>query len=178
MSVTATQLVSGGRYAPYRGASRSHGPVGTLHVKAIATGDATGGSITLRILTVGDEFGFPMIWVPTLISAHDNLAAAENIRQRIGSGAGRVLSSSLDRDIVMRAGFGSLNYGVLEGASPPLDLEGNLPLESSVIFLQWEWDTNTDTKTYTGNVFGPVYDSQAIAKVAELEIGGPLAGPL
>ncbi len=173
---TAVTLTTAGLYVPFRGVSRL-GAVGTLHVRLNTVGAAGGGNVTLLLSMRGDEFGFNMLWVPTLIVVEDGLSSAITVSltyiqlaERLGgqgSGMARVITT---------APVSTVNIGELAGSSPHISVNPVTATEVNV--LQALWSTNTDTIAYVMNIYGTVYDEQAMARESELELAGPVAGPL
>lgn len=149
--------------------------MGTLSVGMTVAGDAGGGSIFLGLSMTGRELGFPFIWTPTLIAAHDNLASAIDVRLQYLTPIDR-LELQLERRISMANAGGTANQGQIEGSFLPVSVVLDNVIAQTV--LQAVWATNTDGKAYNLNLFGVVYDEQAMARESELEVTGPLAGPL
>lgn len=160
MAVSTTVQMADQLYVPYHqeGRGEGNGLVGTLHVDAEATGAAGGGTVTVSLAMSREEFGFPLVFVPTYISAQDNLAAAEEVRLTYNGENPRLSSSLADAILLVRTA--ATNQGVFNNASIPI--EGNNI--ASGIVIQMQWITNTDTKVYHMHLFGPVFDLQVIAK--------------
>lgn len=167
MAVVQERNVSDvGLYVPYHATNRgqSNGLVGTLQVNAEATGTATGGAVTIQVNMRREEFGFPLIWVPTIITARDNLATAEGIFFQYSSVGNRRLNSSLTETVLALAVAG-VNAAVMPNASVPI--EGVDAVQAAVFEVLWA--TNTDTKIYHAHIFGPVYDLQVISRGGLIE---------
>jgi len=163
--------VGGTLYVPHRGVSR-FGIVGTYSFRVTETGDATGGGVDIILQMKGDELGFPALVVPTIIAARDNLATAENVKFSHLANNDR-LASNYERRIDMVLAD-DLNLGELVGTYIPS--ERDAPATASM--WQWSWASNVDTKTYAASLFAVVYDRQAMSKAHDLQLVGPLAGPL
>lgn len=146
-------------YVPYhtvmRGGPDGMDPVGSLQVNAEATGDAGGGVVNIILSMLRQPFGFPILWAPTMVSATDNLASAEDVALSFSSGR---LITDMQQTITMVA---TANAGDLGNAKElGVSLEGR---DAVVTVATATWSTNTDTKSYHLHMFGPVYDLQLIA---------------
>ncbi len=166
MAVDTTLVVSAANsaYVPYhigqRGGDEGNTPVGTLDVDAEATGAAGGGAVTLRIFLARQVFGFPMMWVPTIVSLLDNLSSAEVAVVRYGVTGNVRMTAGLEQAVTLVANSGTGNAGQTENVTIPIEPS----TDSAQEVLQAIWDTNTDTKVYHMHVFGPVYDLQVLAE--------------
>lgn len=167
MAVVSNNEVEDGLYVPYHQLGRAgpSGLVGTLHVDATATGAAGGGTVSIVVRMKREEFGFPILWVPTVIALVDNLAAAENAIARYEGAANRRISSTIHQIVTMLQ-VGTDNIGVVENLTVPI--EGITGVDAAI--FSGVWDTNTDTKIYHVHMFGPVYDLQMIADQGEIDI--------
>lgn len=167
MAVSATRFVSAGLYTPYHtlGRGGSNGLVGSLSVDAEATGDSGGGSVTVALNMGRQEFGFPILWVPTVIAIRDNLAAAENVALIYDSTNNRRLAASF-HEVVVGLRSGATNTALMSNVSIPVEGDAVAP---AGIFAAI-WPTNTDTKSYHLHMFGPVFDLQVIAKQGEIDL--------
>lgn len=160
MAVNTTTLIADGvitsRYTPYHAARRGgpdgSDPVGTLSVNAQATGAAGGGTVIVGISMNRETFGFPLLWVPTMISIADNLATAEDVDLAYSGGRMETAQQQVVTMVQFAENAGAASqYGV--------SFEGG----EATLIITATWQTNTDTKTYHLHVFGPVYDLQVIA---------------
>lgn len=163
MAVVATAKVSDGLFVPFRTTSRGGGngrdPVGTLYVDAGATGAAGGGTVEVNIGMNAEEFGFPILWVPTVVAISDNLAAAEDVL--FGwQATGNERTNTFMGIVVAMLRAAAINAG--QNVQTGMLLDGFGSTDGAV--MSATWDTNTDTKTYHLHVFGPVWDGQLIAK--------------
>lgn len=168
MSVSANTAMSGGHFVPFRMRKRGGGsgtdPVGTLHVNAEVTGDSSSGSVTATITGVKDTFGFPAMWVPTLIAVQDVLASLVNVRIVFGQVGNDRLEATMSTPIIMTA-IGGVNMGVLGNSSVLIDSSG---VQAAADVLSAIWPTNTDGFLYHLHVYGPVYDGQKLAEADNL----------
>lgn len=162
MTVQVTRQVSDGLYVPYHQASRSvgNGLVGTLFVDAEAVGDSGGGSVSILLQMRREEFGFPLLWVPTLIAVQDNLATAEVVDMVYTAGGNRRALGPIGEAVVTVDGAAGLNRGQMTNVTLPI--EGVALATASI--MSADWASNVDTKIYHLHVFGPVYDLQLIAR--------------
>jgi len=163
VAVATTRFVNAsGLYVPYHQARRAteSGLVGTLDVDAEATGAAGGGEVSITIAMRREEFGFPLLWVPTKVSSRDNLAAAEEVAIFFISAGNRRLSDNVF-EVLLAVRQGTTDAAVMENIAIPI--EGVSETQQGV--LGATWSTNTDTKTYHLHAFGPVYDLQLIARL-------------
>lgn len=162
MAVVATALVSDGVFTPFRttkrGGEGGQDPVGTLYVDAGATGAAGGGTVLLTIAMSAVEFGFSLLWVPTLITISDNLAAAEDVQFGWQATGNDRISTFMATTVPMLRAAG-INAGQQVQTGMLIDGFG-----SDLAIMSVTWDTNTDTKIYHLHVFGPVYDGELLAK--------------
>lgn len=156
------EVAATGLYVPYHQAGRdaSNALVGSLAVNAEATGDSGGGNVTIQLLMLRSEFGFPQLWVPTLIAAQDNLGTAEPVVFNYLSSGNRRLNANIAEVITMIDGGGTSDFGHVENVSLPLEVDPG----SDRSVLSMKWSTNTDGKIYHMHVVGPVYDLQMLAK--------------
>lgn len=164
MAVTSTFNVgTAGLFRPFRTPERADGgpePVGTLHVPVNDVGDATGGAVTISIAMRRQEFGFHPLWIPTWANSRDNLATAEAVALGIEATGNERLAFVLEQAVLATA-RGSTNIA-------RFDLNGVLiDPDSRVVSIvaSFTWTTNTDTKIYRGQLFGPVYDGEVIARL-------------
>lgn len=168
MTVTVTRNVSSGSdgYVPWHTASRDSnaGLVGTLAFNAEATGDSGGGTVKILLRMRREEFGFPILWVPTQVTTIDNLATAEDVIVTYETAGNRRLSTSFQQIVQMRQVL-STNAGAVENVVIPIEGVGPGQLD----IMQAEWATNTDTKTYHLHMFGPVYDLQMLARLGQID---------
>ncbi len=166
MSISQTRDIADGLYVPYHTASRDHenGLVGTLAVNAEATGDGGGGVVVILLRTRREEFGFPLLWVPTQVTLTDNLATAVDVILTMEPAGNRRLNASMNQRVAM-AQVQSANMGNLVDITIPI--EGVDETQQNI--LQAEWETNTNAKTYHVHMFGPVYDLQMIARLGHID---------
>jgi len=176
MSVnTTTTLATAGLYVPFRGNRRS-GVVGTVHAHLGAVGDATGGTVTILLSMTGDEFGFPLLLVPVFIQAESPNAENGLLTYPVGNervgGQGAALVEVVPNLIAV-----ARNVGTLRGAQPHISvpLDANQP---AVTVLTCQWATNSDGVSYNLRLYAMAYDQQAMAQMQEMDLGGPIAGPL
>ncbi len=158
MSVTVTLTVSGdGLYVPFRGFDREAGIVGTLQVAGSVTGDAGGGTASVRISMAPEEFGFHAIWVPTQVSTIDDLAAAEAVNLAFDTaGNERLESTQLEAQLAIRSqSFNFCSFTQLGIAIDP---------DTTGLVLTAGWTTNTLNKVYQIRAYGVVFDGQALAR--------------
>lgn len=168
MAVSNNTAMAGGHFVPFRmrkraGASRTD-PVGTLHVNAEVSGDGSGGSATASITGVKDTFGFPALWVPTMIAVQDVLASLVDVRIIFGAVGNDRLEATVSVPVVMTA-VGGVNMGVLGNTSILIDSSG---VANAGDVLSAVWATNTNTFVYHLHVYGPVYDGQWLAEADNL----------
>lgn len=162
------------RYTPFRGADR-RGPVGTVQGGASATGTASGGGVTLRITTVGQEYGFPWLMALTSVQCTDTLATPENVLFGIfGDPANARVQRAMSYLIEPKPAAG-LNVGVLQGGLPAIELPGVAPIAANNIF-SWDWATNEDTKFYIVSFYGILYDVQYMTRFKDVVMDGPILG--
>ncbi len=155
------------RYVPWhtRGRGEGNGLVGTLSVDALATGDATGGTVAINLRMTREVFGFPMLFVPTIINTKDNLAAAEEVLFiYTPEGNGRLLSRLEEGVLALDAG--GVNTAIMTNTSVPIEGVGS---EANLDVFSVVWNTNTNSLAYHLHMFGPVYDLQVIAKLGILD---------
>ncbi len=162
MAVSTNRDVADGLFTPYHQRQRAEGNglVGTLSVNAEATGAAGGGSVTIILRMRRREFGFPILWVPTLIQCQDNLGTPEPVTLNYLSAGNRQLTANLTEVITPIDAGDVQDVGHALNVSMPI--EGNETSIDSILSMKWE--TNTDTKIYHMHVFGPVYDLQVVAR--------------
>lgn len=168
MAVSTNVNVRDGIFTPYHQARRTllNGLVGTLYVDAGSTGAAGGGTHGINIRMRREEFGFPILWVPTLIGVQDNLASAEVVELTYqGSGNRRLIAGAGLREAVTTVAT-AVGNNVGQMANVTLPIEGRGPDNA---ILSATWATNTDTKLYHLHVFGPVYDLQVISRLGYLD---------
>lgn len=168
MSVVTDNAVQfQGEYVPFHTAGRGgrNGLVGTLGVDAQATGDAGGGSVTLNLNMRREEFGFPILWVPTVVSLFDNLATAENVIGKFESAGNRRLDFGL-RQIATMVQVGADNVGIIENVTVPIE---GIGIASARVYQAF-WASNVDTKAYHLHMFGAVFDLQVIARLGEIDL--------
>lgn len=169
MAVSTNQNMSNtsiGEYVPFHQAGRDNpsGIVGTLMANAEATGDATGGEVSITLRMRREEFGFPLLWVPTKIGVRDNLAAAEEVSMfYVASGNRRLNDNFFEVQLAVRQGV--TNAAIL--SNPSIAIEGLGPGQGDVFGATWS--TNTDTKTYHLHMFGAVFDLQMLARMGRVE---------
>ncbi len=160
MAVAQSRSVADvGLYVPYRGIDREAGIVGTLAVDAEATGDGSGGAVTLLITMARQEFGFHPIWVPTRVSTFDQLATPEVVMFQFDPAGNERIADSLREAKLALAGFG--------GSSAVFDKLG-VPVEPDQVdttsVLVAQWTTNETGDVYHLHAFGVVYDAEAMAR--------------
>lgn len=176
MSVSATRSLSAALYTPFRTSKRGGGdasePVGTLHMDAEVTGDAGGGTVTLIVAGRREEFGFPQLFVPTLVTVQDNLAAAEDVSFAYLAPGNDRLNAAITLSITSVRAGSVTNAGFLDNVTIPI--QG--PDQTNRDICQAFWATNTDTKVYHLHLFGPVYDAQILANSDYGRIALPLSG--
>lgn len=147
------------RYTPYhagrRGGVLGSDPVGTLMINAEAVGAAGGGSVTVNITMLREAFGFPLMFVPTIVVMSDNLASAEDSTLTFDSPR---FVTALSQVVTKLSTTNVGNMGQVPNVA--VNLEGDATPRT---IIQGVWDTNTDTKVYHIHAFGPVYDMQVIA---------------
>ncbi len=172
---TTTTLATAALYTPFRGVRRS-GVVGTLHARMGATGDGSGGTVAIQLSMVGDEFGFPLLFVPTLIGAES--PNQENPVLTYQAGIERIGGQGGEFERVLIHSVGNArNIAERAGSSPHISVVFN-PDQPAVEVLQVIWATNTTSGSYTVNLYAMCYDQQEMAKMQELMLEGPIAGPL
>lgn len=164
MAVSSTTSVqSDGLYVPFRNAQRGgpsgSDPVGTLFVNAEATGAAGGGTVTINITMRRQEFGFPIIWVPTYITTLDTLASVGKIVWSYLDTGNERLGASINEAVVAVATGLAINAGVVAERGVAIDPTG----ETALAVMSAIWDDNVDTKAYHVHVFGAVFDRQVMA---------------
>lgn len=161
MSVLEQRVFSSSSlFTPFhtKGRGSPNGLVGTVSVDALTTGDATGGTVTINLRMGRQEFGFPILWVPTIINTKDNLAAAEPVFFAYTSAGNRRLRGPLE-EVVTALRASSVNTAIMTNVSVPIEGVGAVDQVFTVV-----WDTNTDTLAYHLHMFGAVYDLQVIAR--------------
>ncbi len=180
MSITVNQALSNVanvRYTPYRGASR-RGAVGTLQGLSQGTGDASGGGVTINFTTVGQEFGFPWLLALTVVGTQDTLVTLENVRfQMIGAnisqGNARIVQTMAF--VIVPEVAVVTNIGSLEGSLPAIEVNGSDILQGDAIF-NFTWTSNVLAKVYKASFFGVMYDLQAMVRVKDIILDGPILG--
>lgn len=175
--IVINQLLTAGKYVPFRGIDRSRGICGTCGIHLTGTGDASGGTMTVAMTHIGNEFGFPHIIVPTTLVTRDGLGTGINVKfQFLATGHDR-LADDYSLPILV-TDMGSENLGQLDGPHPPIEAE-QFNDGAAKSCMQADWATNTDGANYEVDLFCSVYDRQAIAnKQTQFEVTGPLAGRL
>ncbi len=178
MSVSATIVFATDvLYVPFRGSGRQYS-VGTFQVRGSVVGDGSGGTATILLSMVGDELGFPALYVPTLITVQDQLATAEVVRityvqaglERVGSGGANFVRA------ITPVTVAATNFGELAGSSPILSVVHGL--QAAVNVMSALWATNETGDTYQFLLYGLVYDEQYQARRTDLDVHGPQAGAL
>ncbi len=167
MAKTVNQDVNSvGLYTPYHTRERggADGLVGTLYVDGAAVGDATGGALTIQIRMRRQEFGFPLIWVPTVIVGSDNLAAAEAIQFSYDSTGNRRIDGGLVQTVLAVRSID--NAAVMQNVSVPIEGVS----DAQAVVFGTIWPSNTDTKVYHLHMFGPVFDLQVIARQGDVDV--------
>lgn len=174
MSIASSHSLGGPNalYTPFRGVSR-RGAVGTVHLRGNDVGEAGGGTVKITLTATGNEFEFPALLVPTVIACDDTLATAENVEVLFNAASER-LSQDFRMSIQMLSAA-ARNLGQLTGSKMPMEFSLD---DDEVTMMVFTWLTNTDTKVYIAHMFATVYDRQAMARSEELDVGGPLIGPL
>lgn len=161
MAVETVNEMSVQLFTPYHQSQRGgdNSMVGTICVDAEATGDAGGGTVSVVLNMAKEEFGFPILFIPTRIASRDNLAAAEVVIFTSDLTGNRRLNTSFQEHILaVRAG--NINSAVLGNVTVPIEGDG----EASAAVFRATWQTNTDTKGYHLHMFGPVFDLQTVAR--------------
>ncbi len=156
--------VSSGLYVPFRGFDREAGPVGTLDVQSQTVADVSGGTVALNVRWNYEEFGFHMIWIPTMITIIDTLAAAETV-EVLYRGLGNERIADFHGEIVttVSSGFTARNIGKVAELGFPF--EANVDArETPQGIISAGWATNTNLLLYELHIFGPVYDAEALAR--------------
>lgn len=173
MSISTTLKAEDGLYVPFRTGKRGGylggDPVGTLSLDSEVTGNATGGTAALLLTMNRDEFGFPIIFVPTFVSTRDNLAAPEVVRLAYVTAGNERISGDIEQHVLPLAGASALNVGNFDSIGIPIEGFGE-----DLRVGQITWSSNVDTKVYHGHWFGYCFDAQLIAR--EGRIGELLAG--
>lgn len=161
MAIDQTRFVRDGFYTPYHSIGRGvgNGLVGTLQIDAEATGAAGGGIVVIRLKMKREEFGFPLIFIPTYVAVKDNLATAELVTLDYRAAGNRRMSSNVS-EMITTLQNNNENAGLTTNTTIPI--EGGDRTEQDIMTAVWE--TNTDTKTYHLHMFGPVFDLQVIAR--------------
>jgi len=163
MAVSTNVGVASSDFTPFRTAARGgddgYEPVGTLFVNGGATGDVTGGTVEALIRVRRDILGFPMIWIPTMISVSDTLAAAEEILVALNQNGNARIHADLQTAILTVRASGT-NAGIITDLIVPIEPDQ----DSTTRIIQAVWATNTDGKAYHLHVFGPVFDRQLMAE--------------
>ncbi len=172
MAVSEATNVSAGKFTPFRTASRGGDgggdPVATLHVDAQVTGDGSGGEASINIRMQETEFGFRPIWVTTLITSRDDLAAAEEVTFFFASAGNERLQGNMQQvELAVRSG--STNVATFDRN---LMIDPDQGVVTQVIGATWP--TNTNAKVYHLHVFGFLFDSELVARSGRLSdlLGG------
>lgn len=161
MSVSVGQTVGNfGLYVPFRGFDREAGPVGTLFVDVSATGDGSGGTVTLGITMKRLEFGFHPIWVPTRVSSLDGLASPEAVEFMFRSSGNERLNGDLREPALGVAVAGGNNLAAFNQLGVAVEPTN----ETAATVLQCLWSTNTNAVVYHLHAFGVLYDAEALAR--------------
>ncbi len=161
MAVSTNQDVEDvGVYVPFRGVDRQAGPVGTLMIPSVATGDATGGAVTITVRMKRLEFGFHPIFVPTRAHFTVNEAAAQEVLMSYSAAGNERISSAFAEEVTSRITGSGDNIGNLTLLEIPIEPSEDL----AAAIMQCRFTLNTDTDTYNFNVFGVMYDAEAMAK--------------
>lgn len=160
MSVDQARSVEvNGLYTPYRGFDRAEGPVGTLSIDAEATGDGSGGTMTVRVIMSRIEFGFHPIWVVTRLNTLDGLAAAEAVLMRFAEAGNERLNADFN-DAVLAVRQGALNVANMEHLG--LVIEPDAVTDANVLIA--DWATNTNSVGYHLHAYGVLFDAEALAR--------------
>jgi len=168
MAVTATRFWTAGLFVPWmqriRGGEGHGSPVGTLHMDAEATGDGSGGSVTIFIAGTREMFGFRALLVPTLISVSDALAAVSAVLIQWTAVGNRRLSANIN-EVVTTVRVAGENHAILQEQGmtiePPTDVNTN---GFTVL-----WATNLNLAVYHFHVVASVYDLEIIEKYGTVD---------
>ncbi len=159
MAVSTTRFASAGLYVPYRGMDREAGIVGTLAIDAQATGDGSGGAVTILVAFSREEFGFNIIYVPTRVSTFDALTTPEVVMFQFDPAGNERIAESLREASLAIAGFGG-SSAVFDKLGVPIEPEFASPTSCLVA----QWTTNETGDVYHLHCFGVVYDSEAMTR--------------
>lgn len=161
MSVTSSTPSESGLYTPFRGFDREAGAVGTLSVDAEATGDGSGGTVTIVISMKFEQFGFHSLWIPTRVSSLDNLASPEVVEFSFrSSGNDRLAAGDLREAATALATGGANNVASFSALGVSIEVRSL----TNVSVMQVRWTTNTNALLYHLHVFGILYDGEALAR--------------
>jgi hypothetical protein len=173
MAVSTSAGLEEGRYTPFLAQARSggNGVVGTLSGAWSASGNGTGGGVTLGITMKAIAFGFRALIVPTLTTIEDTLSSAALMRFIWSTAGNRRLRASGDiTQAVLPTQVSSVNYGQVEAAG--IMVEG-IDRSARTVF-QAIWPTNTNLKSYRLRMFAVVYDAEQLERNGE--VNGLLEG--
>ncbi len=175
MSVVGNHSTLDGLYVPFRGVARN-GIVGTFHIRMTVTGDSGGGTAEIRFSWNHIEFGFHALLVPTLITARDNLASAENVQLEYVTQGNERIEGEIEV-ILVPSTFGALHIGAFQDLGIVIEgriFAGGFAATGREV-VNIKWTTNTDAKLYVGQLYGVVYDAEHMAKYG-MEVGPALSG--
>jgi len=177
MSVVNTVSVLGnGLYVPFRGVSRSGGPVGTLQMQGQVTGDGSGGAASINFTSRRIEFGFHPMYAATRVHTVDGSATLQNVRFIYADECNERLSHDFQEAAIpveSPANSNHANMSFLGIPIEPIDPIGGVEQN----FFVASWETNNNAVNYDMHAFFIVYDLEALAKLPgtgsiDLLIGG------
>lgn len=160
MSVATTRFIASGTYVPFRGVDREVSAVGTFSQDAVATGDASGGTVELLMSMIFIEFGFHPLYVPTRATTLDSLTTPEAVRLRYSGQGNERVEGNVDESVLAVVGVEGVNYATFSGLSiviEPIGPDGGTVMTA-------KWSTNEDGDAYHLHVFGLMYDAEAMAR--------------
>jgi len=168
MSIVQTGNLTGGLFVPYmqmpRGGKEHGSPVGTIHQEIVATGDGSGGGVTIQVRATRTMFGFRALFIPTWVAVRDGQAAVGPVELIWTSLGNRRLSLGL-RDVVTTVRISGTNLVRLSSVGivvePPDDTLRDI--------IQVAWATNTNAISYVIAVFGVLYDLEILEKYGTLD---------
>ncbi len=167
MAVTTSVNISTGLYVPYaqqgRGGDRHNLPVASVQMAMTATGDGSGGAVTLQLTATRNDFGYKCLALLIEGSTRDGLSAAESVRLLALPNGNRRLSDTIEF-VMPSTAIGGANYTRVPRLNVPMDFD-QVAIGAVVQVL---WATNTNAVVYIARLLFHVYDAEYIEKYGQL----------
>ncbi len=159
MSVVFSTDLSGGLYVPFRGVDRARSPVGTVSIRARATGDGSGGSVSAAVASASRIlFGFHPMLALTRLHTFDRLATIVNVRLTLQEAGNERIDEDYADVVTPVEQATDNNVANMSFLGVPIEPDGGGGLVSAV------WQTNTNALAYDLVAFFVVYDLEALAR--------------